>query len=653
MTIPEFWGPGWTAAVANHLWQSTLVAAVACLLALALRRNQARIRYWVWLSASVKFLIPFSLLTAAGERLGPLLAAPIAASPSGFTLVQQIEQRFPQVEYFETTNSIVGAHPANRLPLLLATVWFCGALLVSARWLRAWLELRAVARDGSRVESGAELPVILTSARIEPGIFGVFRPVLLLPQGMLHRLSRAQLDAIIAHEMCHVRRRDNLTYGLHMVAQALFWFYPAVWWIGARLVEERERACDEAVVQSGGAAEVYAEGILNVCKFCIESPLACAAGVTGSDLKKRIGHIMTGRVLRKLDRRRKVLLGAVAMLTAAAPLALGAMRAMQSGVPAAPQAAQTELPSFEVASIKAHKSQGMQMRVGLRITPDGVSMFGVSLSMLMSQAFGLPESRILNEPGWAGSDRYDIEARVDPSEAPKLEKLTQEQRMEMLVPLLQDRFGLKFHHETKVMEVYALVVDKGGPKLEAANSDENLGGAMANGRPDESGKPGDASPSANAKGNLALGKPDGGGKPGAGGGSGKLPQGAMMMRMSTDEMTVRGVGVTAVQLAEIIARVLGSTVVDKTGLTGKYDCTLSFAPERGRGPMGGMPPPPPPASEGPSSAASSSGDAGSSTPAAAPSIFTAVREQLGLKLQAKKEPVDVIVIDHIQQPSPN
>jgi uncharacterized protein (TIGR03435 family) len=128
----------------------------------------------------------------------------------------------------------------------------------------------------------------------------------------------------------------------------------------------------------------------------------------------------------------------------------------------------------------------------------------------------------------------------------------------------------------------------------------------------------------------------------------KPPPGAMMMQMSTDGMTLRGFAVTAAQLAEMIARALGGTVVDKTGLTGKYDYTLTFTPEMGRGPMVGMPPPPPP-----SGGSSSGGDTAASTPAAAPSIFTAVREQLGLRLQAKKEPVDAVVIDHVQQPSPN
>src|SRR5580704_13847301 len=133
-------------------------------------------------------------------------------------------------------------------------------------------------------------------ARFEPGIFGVFRPILLVPEGITDRLPPEQWRAIVAHELCHVRRRDNLTAAIHMAVEAIFWFHPLVWWIGKRLVDERERACDEAVLLASGDPESYAEGILNVCKFYLESPLLCVSGVTGSNLKNRIRAIMTQRV---------------------------------------------------------------------------------------------------------------------------------------------------------------------------------------------------------------------------------------------------------------------------------------------------------------------------------------------------------------------
>ena len=83
-----------------------------------------------------------------------------------------------------------------------------------------------------------------SNSLIEPGVFGIFRPMLLLPQGMRERLTPEQLRAILAHEATHIRRRDNLTGFLQMLVEAVFWFHPLVWWIGARLVDEREHACD-------------------------------------------------------------------------------------------------------------------------------------------------------------------------------------------------------------------------------------------------------------------------------------------------------------------------------------------------------------------------------------------------------------------------
>src|ERR1700727_413563 len=95
MTIQAFWGENWTAAFVNHLWQSTAVTAIAWLFALALRSYQARTRYWVWMIASVKFLVPFSLFIAAGEWLRPKGAAHIQG-PALAAVMEQFTQPFPQ-----------------------------------------------------------------------------------------------------------------------------------------------------------------------------------------------------------------------------------------------------------------------------------------------------------------------------------------------------------------------------------------------------------------------------------------------------------------------------------------------------------------------------------------------------------------------------
>jgi beta-lactamase regulating signal transducer with metallopeptidase domain len=118
---------------------------------------------------------------------------------------------------------------------------------------------------------------------------------LLLPKGISAQLSAEEFQAIISHELCHVRRRDNLTAVAHMAVEAVFWFHPLVWWLGARIMEERERACDEEVLKTGTEPRIYAEGILKICQFYIESPLRCVAGVTGGVLTKRIEAIMSNR----------------------------------------------------------------------------------------------------------------------------------------------------------------------------------------------------------------------------------------------------------------------------------------------------------------------------------------------------------------------
>ncbi len=129
---------------------------------------------------------------------------------------------------------------------------------------------------------------------------------------------------MLEHELAHWRRRDNLTAAVHMLVEAVFWFHPLVWWIGARLVEERERACDEAVVRAGHDGRTYAEGILNVCERYVASTLKCAAGISGADLKQRVVEIARNRVMSELPMQKKIFLGTFALGTLLVPIIFGA-----------------------------------------------------------------------------------------------------------------------------------------------------------------------------------------------------------------------------------------------------------------------------------------------------------------------------------------
>lgn len=112
-----------------------------------------------------------------------------------------------------------------------------------------------------------------------------------------------------------------------MVVKAVFWLHPLVWWIGARLIEERERACDEGVVASGVTPQVYAESVLKVCKFYLQSPLACAAGVSGSNLSNRMESIMSDKVAAPLNALKTFLLAVFTVAVITTPVAAGAVAA--------------------------------------------------------------------------------------------------------------------------------------------------------------------------------------------------------------------------------------------------------------------------------------------------------------------------------------
>lgn len=590
-----------TSALPNHLWQSTVFAGIAGLLALALRKNHARTRYWLWLIASMKFLIPFSLLASMGSGLGPWtgwLAAKRLAQPELTLVVQQISQPFPSTLAPAAVAPTAIAQPGSVLPALALAIWACGFVAVAFSWWRRWRRIRTVVRTASPLNLEADVPVLSSTAMLEPGVFGIFRPVLLLPEGISDRLAPAHVEAIVAHELCHIRRRDNLAAALHMAVEAIFWFHPLVWWIGARLVEERERACDEEVLRLGSQPEVYAESILKTCQFYLESPLACMSGISGADLKKRVVRIMTERAVRKLSLGRKVLLAAAGMAAVASPVIFGLMNAPQSRAQSA-AATTAQLSSFDVVSIKPNHG-GSHFR--FRSDPGRLDAENVTLKFLLQEAYRVKDAQISGIPGWTDSERYNIEAKMDDSSTDALRKLSPDEQAAqarlMLQSMLADRFKLTLHHEAKELPIYVLVVAKNGPKLrESAVTPED---------------------------NVPLGPP---GPPNG-------PQPRHTLRIGSGDVSV--IAQNLDMFADLLAHLVGRPVLNKTGLTGDFDFKLKWTPDEGRGQMPGGAP----------------GDA-APPDASGPSIFTALQEQLGLKLESQKGPVDTLVIDHVEKPSEN
>jgi beta-lactamase regulating signal transducer with metallopeptidase domain len=326
------WHVGPTAGLVNHLWQSTIFLLGAWLLTLVLKHNHAAARYRLWMLASVKFLIPFSLLLGLGQRIELRMARPIDTTHYTWVTYDLAAPVVADGAHKVATSPAADA-PIKETPpsswslTTLALLWLSGTCFLLTRWARFWWQLRRAVQSSVHIGAASGTPVRETRLRLEPGVFGILRPVLLLPEGIRDRLIEPQMEAILAHELCHVRRRDNLTAAVHMLTEAVFWFHPAVWWIGAQLIEERERACDEAVVASSREAQIYAEGILNVCKFYTEAPMTCVSGVTGSDLKKRVLRIMAQQPASRLDLGRRMLLVCAGMLAIALPVSFGIVHA--------------------------------------------------------------------------------------------------------------------------------------------------------------------------------------------------------------------------------------------------------------------------------------------------------------------------------------
>src|SRR5579859_231546 len=492
--IDNYLSAAWTSiapALANHLWQSTLVAAAAGLLTLALRKHHARARYWLWLAASLKFLVPFSLLVGLGQKFAWTHPAP-AAQPVLYSTVEEIALPFaPLPTAARTAAPAIAASSWTFLLPALLLVWACGFVAVLCTWFIRWRRISAAMKSCEPLSEGREVgalrrlersggirkPIafLLSPTHLEPGIFGIARPVLLWPEGISKRLEDAHLEAILAHEVWHVRRRDNLYGALHMLVEAVFWFYPLVWWLGGRLLEERERACDEEVVELGSDRQVYAESILKVCEFCLSSPLVCVSGVTGADLKTRMVHIMSDRILHKLNFTRKLLLTAAAFLAIAVPITFGLLHATPSR--AQDLTANATTPTYSSVSIRPSAIPDGDKRTQMMFSlKDGSFVArGVTLQRLIQTNYHVQDSQISGGPDWLNTAKFDVDAKLDPSQAQAVQQQLAEQKgadQALLQRLLASHFKLATHYEPRTVEAYDLVPDESGARLQPAPGEQ-------------------------------------------------------------------------------------------------------------------------------------------------------------------------------------
>jgi bla regulator protein BlaR1 len=636
--IPDSLSP-----VANHLWQSSLFAGAAGLLTLTLRKNSARVRHWVWVAASFKFLIPFSVLIAIGGHIGWRTGSAIAPA-----IVPVVMEQLSQPFTVTTVSSPIPttAMPArNWLPAILWTVWACGFIGISISWWIRWRRISAAVRAGSTLPLGLSIRAISSRSFLEPGIFGVFRPVLLVPEGIFENLTPEQWKAIVAHELCHVRRRDNLVGIIQMFVETVFWFHPLVWWAGKRIFQERELSCDEEVLRLGSEPRTYAKGILRVCELYLESPVACVAGIAGgANLRKRIELIVTNDVVRKLNLTRIVVLTVAGIASLAVPIVVGVMNApllMGQALPASVDSGSKSRLEFEVASIKPAGPMNLpgvarvserggipgRCRQMFKLDQGRLDIRCSSLGMVMwTWAFGIPPARLvgtawMGDPAtdWSGGERFDISAKLP-------EGASRDQVPAMLQNLLTARFKLATHREYREQPVYALVAAKGGPKLQPASQSSDSLNAAAN---PQGGVP------SNMNGIYFYSErvPD--------------PGGSRIVIMNSPRMgTVRNIesgspkyinrfeapGITCGGLADLltIAGVVDpEPVIDLTGEKGRYQVVLEMS-------MAEL------------EAVSSSGSR-DDIPSAGLKAAQDGLKKLGLQLEHRKVPIEVLVVDHLEK----
>jgi bla regulator protein blaR1 len=571
----------------NHLWQSTAFAAAAALLTLAFRLNRAQVRYAIWFTASLKFLMPFALLMAVGSQFHHE-AKPMPVSAQVTRAVELVTTPFPITRNAEPRQT----PQSDWMSIAVLAVWGCGFAGIAIYRVRSWRRLRLAVQSSALAGIAAPIQVRVSKELFEPGVFGWRDPVLIVPEGLLETLSADQFHAVLAHEICHLKRCDNLTALIHMIIEALFWFHPMVWWIGARLVEERELACDEVVLAQGADPKSYARLILQICKQYVQSPLACAPGIAGSGIARRIEVIMKNRVSRKLRAGRKLALTAIALIAIGAPIVIGTLnvtpllRAQSTG-------------KYDIVSIKPHPQGDRGGALPQFLQGGEFKSANVPLLVVIAFAWNVPfqGEQITGGPTWLHSPDsiFDIDAKSDTDVTKGLSPRERDEKLRgMLQAVLTDYFKLRARREMQDQPVYLLTVAKNGPKLQQSKLQP---------------KDCDEDPSQCHTGGAGQG---------------------------------RGIHSKAATIQQIVVDVSNYTdhpLLDRTGVKGLYDIdTDGWVPMRPRAPR---PPGTEPAAE----------DLAFADPAR-PTLYQ-IFDRLGLKMESSRAAADVIIIESIEKPAAN
>ena len=451
---------GWT--LLHFLWQGTLIAAVY---AAARRLRTPQIRYALSCVALASMVLAaFATFAVLGNLDGAPELAFTAPVPLSSGTANAVPLSLPAITTAVWSDNIIP---------WLVMAWFAGAMVFCVRLAGGWIVaarmqstlVRPAPAHWQRTldEISARIlisrPVrLLVSALVQvPTVVGWFRPVVLVPIGALAGLPPEHVEALLAHELAHIRRHDYLVNVLQSIAEAMLFYHPAVWWISNHIRNERELCCDDVAVAVTGDAFIDARALADL-ELHRPAHFLPALAATGGELASRIARLLG---VHRSDTRRAsgpalVAVGTMILITAAATFAQQA----------APK------PTFEVASIKPSPPENVGVQSYVK--GDRYTAMTATLRDLISFAYRLRSFQISGGPAWASSAAYNISAKMDPGAKP-------DESLLMMQSLLADRFKLKFHRITKDRAGYALVVDKSGPKLtESKNPGPGLGHGRGN-----------------------------------------------------------------------------------------------------------------------------------------------------------------------------
>ena len=598
------------AALIHLVWQGTIVGAVLALALLALRNASPRARYALSCTALVIIgIAPLATIIGLSSLhpVHPLAEGPLAGiSPR--TLVGIPETMLP-----------IWIEPAAPHLLWLAAVqawavpiWSVGVLLLSIRLALGGFHVFSVGRGGAaaaphlvaataacakRLGVSRPVRIVTSEASDVPAVVGWWRPVILLPPAACLGLAPAQLEGIVAHELAHVARNDYAVNIAQTIIETIFFYHPVVWWISGQIRTERELCCDDLAITVSGDSLGYARALTTLEKVRGRTA-RLALGSTGGPLLYRIERLIGGP---SREHTPSPLPSVLVLCLGLACIALNFDRVAAQSAPASLR--------FEVASVKPSALDPGHVSINRRGSQYTAS--GLTLKRLVAVAYQLQDDQIFGGPKWFDESHYDIVAKFPAEDAASLSALpagvTREQLMLRL--LLADRFGLAVHTEVRQLPVYALV---------PARKDGALGPGLTRVEPCIGGRP--AANSAAPPTFSGLNPPTCGTSAAPGhilGGAITMP----ILAASLSRLTNTGM-------------FLNRPVVDQTGLTGSFNVALQFLPDTlpDFGPDG-----PPPGLIDP----------------AGPSLFSAIQAQHGLKLEATKGPVDVLVVDRAETPTPD